>query len=149
MPTTKQLLGSSGETLICKRCSCPKCKRSRTFKRLPTNFKCADVICDFCGFLAQVKTLNRRNVECVPQRVTGAAWEPQASRMASGIYFPVYFVLVNGSRRAVYYLSADHQNPAMFKPRQPLSSQARRAGWQGFEYDLSLVIDAGLVRLAE
>ena len=32
-----------------KSCSCPRCKRSDTLVRLPPNFKCADIICDFCG----------------------------------------------------------------------------------------------------
>ena len=58
-------------------------------------------------------------------------------RMASSIYFPLFLVLV-GTSKAVYsifYLSADLQVPSMFQPRSPLSPK-RRAGWQGFIYDL-------------
>jgi len=47
MPTTKQILGAWGERLITKKYACPRCKRFSTLKRLPTNFKCADIICDF------------------------------------------------------------------------------------------------------
>ena len=62
MPTDKQKLGIFGEELIVKNCICPKCKKKRTLKKLPTNFKCADLICDFCGFLAQVKSSNVKNI---------------------------------------------------------------------------------------
>lgn len=66
--------------------------------RLPNNFKCADVICDFCGYLAQVKTARVRNVDSIPNTVLGAAWGPQKERMASAIYFPLFLVLAGASR---------------------------------------------------
>ena len=108
--------------------------------RLPNNFKCADVICDFCGYLAQVKAARVRNVDAIPNTVLGAAWEPQKDRMDSAIYFPLFLVLVGPNKsHSIFYLSADLQLPSMFKARTPLSPKARRAGWQGFIYDLSPV----------
>lgn len=68
----------------------------------------------------------------------------QAERMKAGIYFPLFLVLVAGRKRAIYYLSADLQDPSLLKRRKPLSSEARRAGWQGFHYLLGGV-KAGLV----
>jgi hypothetical protein len=53
MVTTKQELGALGEQQVVRHCACPRCKRERTLKTLPPNFKCADVICDFCGYLGQ------------------------------------------------------------------------------------------------
>jgi type II restriction enzyme len=137
MPTAKQEFGASGEILVAKSCSCPKCKKSKTFKRLPPNFKCADVICDFCGFLAQVKAINVENIERVPTSVLGAAWGPQNERMSQGIYMPLYLVLQSGNSRSIFYLPTDLQLPEMFKPRRPLSETAKRAGWQGFMYDFA------------
>jgi len=137
MATARQVLGRFGETIVAKECACPKCKRSRTLKRLPNNFKCADLICDFCGYLAQVKAATVRNHEVVPATILGAAWGPQKDRMASSIYFPLFLVLVAGKRHGIYYMPADLQRPSMFKPRKPLSEAARRAGWQGFLYDLA------------
>ncbi|MGK4455787.1 hypothetical protein, partial [Klebsiella pneumoniae] len=67
MATAKQLLGARGEIMVTKKCGCPRCKRKRTLRRLPVNFKCADVICDFCGFLAQVKTMNVVRVDKIPR----------------------------------------------------------------------------------
>ncbi len=51
--------------------------------------------------------------------------------------FPLFLVLVAGRKHAIYYLPADLQNPGVFKPRKPLSENARRAGWRGFVYDLA------------
>jgi len=148
MATGKQELGAWGEVRVAKTCACPGCKRGRTFRRLPPNFKCADLICDFCGFLAQVKTSTVTDVSVPPKVVPGAAWAPQRERMAAGIYFPLYLVLKSGSNAAVYYLPTDFQGEALFVPRTPLGANARRAGWQGFTYRLDTLPAGALVRLA-
>ncbi len=149
MPTKHQQLGEAGEIIVAKSRSCPKCKRAKTLKRLPTNFKCADVVCDFCGYLAQIKTTRVKDIERLPDRILGAAWGPQQDRMKAGIYFPMFIVLMkDGSQdHSVFYLSADLQPPEMFLPRRPLSKSAKRAGWQGFVYDMSVVKES-VVRLA-
>lgn len=148
MATAKQKLGERGEKLVAQLCSCPKCKRLKTLKRLPTNFKCADLICDFCGYLAQVKACTVKDVTCPPDSILGAAWGPQTERMDASIYFPLYIVAISpdGKREAIYYLSADLQEPGIFEARKPLSLAARRAGWQGFHYRLEDIRDR-LVRL--
>lgn len=147
MPTKKQELGTYGERLVTKHCICPKCKRDNTLKPLVQNFKCADVICDFCGYLAQVKTKTTANIHRLPAQILGAAWGPQKKRMDAGIYFPLFIVLVHNKEHAIYYLAADLQEPLMFKPRKPLSSTAKRAGWQGFMYDLREVASGAVIRL--
>jgi type II restriction enzyme len=147
MPTKKQILGRWGETLVAKKYACPRCKRFFTLRRLPPNFKCADIICDFCGYLAQVKTVSVEDVSMVPKSILGAAWRPQQERMKAGIYFPLYIVLRHGSKSAVYYLPTEFQLPHMFKKRAPLSNSARRAGWQGFTYNLGMLDQRAVVRL--
>ena len=147
MATAKQMLGAWGESLVAKACDCPQCKRPRTLKRLPTNFKCADLICDFCGFLAQVKAMTVNTVEPLPKQVIGAAWGPQKERMDAAIYFPLFLVLKAPTAHAVYYLPTDFQSPALFAARKPLSQPARRKGWQGFMYVLNAVPAGAFVRL--
>jgi len=148
MATQKQQLGERGEVLVTKKCACPKCKRAGTLKRLRTNFKCADLICDFCGYLAQVKTKTSADISRLPKTIPGAAWGVQKDRMDSAIYFPLFIVLVKEPRKfAIYYLPADIQFPEMFIPRKPLSTTAKRPGWQGFNYDLSGIDHGGIVRL--
>lgn len=143
MTTAKQQLGALGERLVVRYCACPRCKRARSLRTLPPNFKCADVICDFCGYLAQVKASTSRDGATLPRRLLGAAWGPQKQRMDAGIYFPLFLVLVAPAARrfSIHYLSADLQSPALFLERKPLGEGARRAGWQGFCYDLDAVRD--------
>lgn len=148
MATKKQKLGKTGELLVITNCSCPKCKRSNTLKRLPQNFKCADIICDFCGYLAQVKTKSKVDVNELPTTILGAAWGVQKERLDSAIYMPLFIVLYKSKDEyGIYYLSADLQVPEFFVPRKPLSSTAKRAGWQGFIYNLSKLKGNPIVRL--
>jgi Dam-replacing family len=137
--TLRQLLGDYGEGVVV-RLSCPKCKHERTLRRLPVNFRCADVICDFCGYLAQVKATERADVDTPPRSLMGSAWAPQKERMNAGIYFPLFIVVANHDRsaHAVYYLPADLQHPQMFQERKPLRATARRAGWVGYTLRLDL-----------
>lgn len=138
MATPKQELGELGERLVTQTCACPKCKQRKTLKRLTTNFKCADVICDFCGYLAQVKASTSKDGKTPPKRLMGAAWGPQRQRMDAGIYFPLFLVLVTPKQDffSIHYLSADLQEEALFTARTPLRESAKRAGWQGFHYEL-------------
>ncbi len=147
MATAKQELGAWGEMLVAKTFACPRCKTIHSLRRLPPNFKCADVICDFCGYLAQVKTASVKDVTKVPNMVLGAAWGPQKKRMKAGIYFPLFIVLRSKTKKAVFYLPTEFQNPDMFKKRKPLSQNARRAGWQGFMYDIASLVNGALVKI--
>ncbi len=137
--TSHQALGDFGEAVVA-RLPCPKCKHERTLRRLPVNFRCADIICDFCGYLAQVKATERADVGTLPGSLMGAAWGPQNERMTAGIYFPLFIVVANADRsaHAVYYLPADLQQPEMFQQRRPLRATARRAGWVGYRLRLDL-----------
>ena len=143
MPTDKQKLGDLGEKQVASKCSCPSCKRPKTLKLLPPNFKCADLICDFCGYLAQVKTSRVTDIEKLPKNILGGAWGPQLERMNSGIYFPLFVVLVDKQQKhsSIMFLPADLQTAEMFEPRKPLSQNAKRAGWQGFLIRCDLVAD--------
>jgi len=59
--------------------------------------------------------------------------------MNAGIYFPLYLVLVSEKKYSIFYLAADLQSKEIFIARKPLSSSAKRAGWQGFMYDISKI----------
>jgi Zn ribbon nucleic-acid-binding protein len=85
MPTKKQELGEFGERKVVQNCSCPRCKRKHTLRQLRQNFKCADVICDFCGYLAQVKAISVKDIGTLPKQVLGAAWGVQKERLDAGI----------------------------------------------------------------
>jgi type II restriction enzyme len=126
MATEKQELGALGESLVVQLCACPKCKQRRTLKPLRANFKCADVICDFCGYLAQVKASTSKDGKSPPKKLLGAAWGPQKQRMDAGVYFPLFLVLVTPEQDvfSIHYLAADLQDEAMFLERKPLGVTA-------------------------
>ena len=151
MATNKQKKGEFGEKMVIKHCNCPKCKKIKTLKRLPNNFKCVDIICEFCGYLAQVKTKEYKNIEKIPPKIPGSAWGPHSERMDAGIYFPLFIVLLNYKGKSkefsIFYLSADIQTPNMFIERKPLSKDAVRSGWVGFEYNLKDIPVGSFLRL--
>lgn len=112
MATTRRALGAHGEDLVARTVSCPGCKSpSRTLRLLPANFKCADLICDFCGYLAQVKTTQVATLpNACPPRFMGAAWGPQSLRMESGIFFSLFLVVeARDKSAAIFFLPRDLQ----------------------------------------
>lgn len=148
MATSKQELGEQGEVLVASKCKCPRCNRTHSLKRLPANFKCADLICDFCGFLGQVKTSRKSDINKMPKTLLGAAWSSQKERMDAGFYFPFFMVLISPMKKySIYYLAAEFQKPDLFIPRKPFSITARRAGWQGFYYELNESVVKAFVKL--
>src|SRR4051794_7359520 len=91
MATAKQKLGEKGERDVCSRLACPRCNKSRQLTRLPTNFQCADIICRFCGYLAQVKaTTLAPGASDTPSHILGAAWGPQQEQITAGIYHGLF-----------------------------------------------------------
>jgi hypothetical protein len=152
MPTAKQLLGAKGEAAVSKHVNCPRCGRKRHLTRLPQNFQCADVICKFCGYLAQVKALTlAQGSDELPRRVPGAAWGPQQEQMLAGIFHGLYFVGFSSAGKLVridyvpgHVLQA---SPNVFEPRKPLGPNAKRAGWTGFTYNLENLPLIGIQRV--
>jgi type II restriction enzyme len=132
--------GDLAEKAVSRYCSCPNCKKpSAKLKVLPEGFTCADVICDFCGYLAQVKgTSKRGRITSVP----GGGWVAQEQRLDAGIYFPLYIVkLQDGKPVSIHYLPADFLKREFFvkgdKPRTIKSGQPigkPRIYWM-FNYD--------------
>jgi type II restriction enzyme len=151
MPTAKQDLGKLGERAVCKHVKCPQCNRDKQLRPLTQNFECVDVICKFCGFLAQVKaTTLPQAADARPDRVLGAAWGPQHQRIISGIFHALYVVGFDGTRlKRIDYIPAHmlEAYPSVFKPRTALSETAKRAGWQGFIYDLRELPDVGSIQV--
>ena len=148
--TARQDIGRKGEEAVRGKIGCPRCRRARTLTPLPTNFQCADLICKFCGFLAQVKAVTLASDE-LPSRILGAAWGPQHEQILAGIFQPLFIagfdrsgVLVRIDYVPAHILQA---SPGVFEPRSPLKQTARRAGWQGFIYNMSRLPAIGIERL--
>ncbi len=152
MATANQKLGEQWEKAISDLVSCPRCNKHKHLTRLPVNFQCADVICKFCGFLAQVKSTGLTEGKSdLPDYVLGAAWKPQQEQIIAGIYHGLYVVCYDQKDKLVridFIPSHILQvTPQVFQPRIPLSDTARRAGWQGFIIRLSELPRIGIKQL--
>lgn len=150
--TTKQQLGRLGEQAVSRLIPCPRCSRPKHLSPLPVNFQCADLICKFCGYLAQVKavTLPEGSTDR-PHSVLGAAWGPQQAQIIAGIFHGLYLVGYSPARKLVRidYVPAHvlQASPEVYVPRKPLSDTASRAGWQGFKYNLDMLPPIGIARV--
>lgn len=139
MATKQQALGKRGEAAVHDHVACPRCRRVYHLTPLPVNLQCADMICKFCGFLAQVKAVTVRGPD-LPERVLGAAWGPQHEQIMAGIYHSMFVARYDATARllSIDYVPAHilAATPSVFEPRPRLSATARRSGWQGFYYNL-------------
>lgn len=149
MATDNQLMGEKGEKAVCSLVPCPRCNKPNHLTRLPTNFQCADVICKFCGFLAQVKSTKLKNGSTdLPDKILGAAWGPQQEQILSDIYHGLFIVCYDEQLKLIRmdFIPAHilKVTPDIFEPRKPLSENAKRAGWQGFIIRLDKVPKIGI-----
>lgn len=149
MATKHQTLGEKGEIAVSQLIPCPRCNKPKHLTRLPPNFQCADIICKFCGFLAQVKTTRLKGSNSnLPSTVLGAAWGPQHEQIIAGIYHGLYIVCYDKSDTLarIDFIPAHilQATPEIFEPRKPLSESAKRAGWQGFVIRLDRVSAIGI-----
>jgi hypothetical protein len=99
------------------------------------------VRCECCGWQAQVKAATHADIGEIPETLFGAAWGPVQEMIRAGNYPPLFIVQVNDNMTeySVYFLDATQQDLGIYKPRNPLGPNARRAGWRGFFYNLSTV----------
>ena len=136
--------------MVCKHIACPRCNRPKHLAKLQRNFQCADLICKFCGYLAQVKATTLSGTT-LPDRVLGAAWGPQHEQIIAGIYHGLFIVGFSKAGRLIRidYVPAHilQTTPEIFEPRNPLKATAKRAGWQGFYYNLTKLPPIGSQQL--
>ncbi len=125
-------IGDFAERLVCAELTCPKCKRKK-LRPLPPHFECVDIICSFCGYVAQVKAHAVKSWETESvSRLRGATWRTQKERLEAGIYHPLMVVLYvrekPNRRRAIkiLYLPVDFQVPMMFQPRKTPPQGSRK-----------------------
>jgi type II restriction enzyme len=97
-----------------------------------------------------VKTFTAREL-VLPSRILGAAWRPQHEQILAGIFQSLFLVAFSKQGKLLYidYVPAHilQATPAVFEPRAKLSASAKRAGWQGFTYNMTRLPQIGIVRL--
>jgi len=151
MPATaQQLAGKEGERAVCRQITCPSCGRKR-LTALPVNFDCADVICRFCGFMAQVKAITSVT-GAWPSTLPGGSWPRQQEQIIAGITHALFVVSFDPKDRrlvAIDYVPSDILKavPDAFVPRKPTKPAGRSTPFVGFRYDSRRIPAIGIVRL--
>lgn len=115
---------------------------------MEAGFPCVDVICKFCGLLAQVKSTTA-TVNDRPTRALGANWAPQKEQILRDIFHALYVVsIVRGEAERIWYVPAHmlRVNPAAFRPGGITRDGSNRLR-QGFSYDLRAIPDIGIERV--
>jgi hypothetical protein len=139
--TVYQRHGRLAEKAVTRHCACPRCKKPfARLRSLRKGFRCADVICDFCGYLAQVKGISQKGKTTT---VRGSGWKAQEKRLDAGIYFPIFIVKLQDERPvSIHYIPADFLRREFFvkgkrrrviKAGEPVGKPRRY--WM-FNYDL-------------
>jgi hypothetical protein len=149
-PTQQQLSGKLGEEAVCRTLACPQCSKRR-LSPLPTNFDCVDVICRFCGFMAQVKSISSRK-GIWPNTIPGGSWPRQHEQIIAGIFHSLFVVALEpGTRRLV---SIDYVPshilravPDAYVPRKPTKPLGRSTPFLGFRYDSRRIPAIGILRV--
>ena len=148
--TAQQTSGRLGELAVCRTVSCPRCGRPR-LSTLPRNFDCADVICRFCGFLAQVKSVTSADGSW-PTTLPGGSWPRQQEQIISGIFHALYVVAFAPSSRKL--VSIDYvpshilqAAPDIYVPRKPTKPVGRTTPFLGFRYDSRKIPVIGVHRV--
>lgn len=154
MTTKRQATGNIGEKFVIKHVTCPICNKGKFVEMSIKNFPCADTICKFCGALGQVKSVRTKDIDKIPKKVGGAAWPPFKKRIEKGIFYPFFIVLIKEDKpKRIIYISKDIQKATyeidkkLYIPRKPLGAHCRRAGWQGFDYNLELIPEMHFQRI--
>lgn len=147
--TVQQAAAEAGEVAVCKKVACPRCARPR-LTRLPNNFDCADVICRFCGFMAQVKSVTSASGEW-PNTIPGGSWPRQQEQIIGGIFHALFVVAFEPKKR--HLVSIDYVPshvlqavPDAYVPRKPTHPAGRSNPFLGFRYDSRRIPAIGVFR---
>ncbi len=144
------------EKAVARNVPCPRCRKR--LQVVPHDLSCVDVICEHCAFVAQVKRValgqSGKGVSGASGRTTTAvaagAWRQQRDRMIAGVVHPVFVVGMDGrTARYIDYIPSHilMAVPEAFQPRRHDSSTGKRAAWQGYLLDLSVIPDVGTLRV--
>ena len=92
--------------------------------------------------------MTAKDVNTMPRTILGATWGPQNERMESGIYFPLFVVLVDAKRKySIFYLPAgtcatfiDCEKGRLALPPNSAAPSASNAPnrWSPLRYQLEL-----------
>lgn len=113
---------------------CPICNEKALVK-YKANEKSKDVKCEHCASQIQIKATTHTKKECASLKLLGAEYKTTCSSIKENTVH--YIVVLYSSVGDIYtvndmlFIDRADINESCVIPRNPLSSTARRAGWQG------------------
>jgi type II restriction enzyme len=113
---------------------CPICN-DKALVKYPTNQKAKDVMCKKCSSQIQIKATKYTKDQQTCLKLLGADYKTTcASVKENKVHYLVILYSVISDKykiNEIYFIDRADINESCIIPRKPLSSKARRAGWQG------------------
>ena len=113
---------------------CPLCQEQSLVK-YKTNQKSKDVLCGKCGCQIQIKATKHTKKAQTSIKLLGAEYRTTLSSVkANNVHYLVLLYSVKNEKytiRDICFIHHNDINENCIIPRNPLSSAAKRAGWQG------------------
>jgi type II restriction enzyme len=113
---------------------CPLCQKTSLVK-YKTNQKSKDVLCEKCGCQIQIKATKHTKKAQTSIKLLGAEYRTTLSSVKeNNVHYLVLLYSTNGGKYTIHDICLIHHddiNESCIIPRKPLSSAAKRAGWQG------------------
>jgi type II restriction enzyme len=136
-----RIVGEACEEYIKNNLKCARCD-SNNFIKCKTNEKSKDLICQNCCQNYQIKAYNKSERSCdnIKKKkylqVLGAEYTTTLNNLHMNIDFIVilYERKKNYKIHSVIHIKSENITNSCIKPRKPLSSKAKRAGWTGCVY---------------
>ena len=132
-----RIVGEACEYYVKNNIKCIRCN-NHNFEKCKTNEKSKDLICINCNQKYQIKAKSAThkqvdNIKCKNQfKTIGGEYSTTINNINEEIdYLIVLYETQSYKVINVLYISNEHINSSCILPRKPLSSTAKRAGWQG------------------
>jgi hypothetical protein len=113
---------------------CPLCKE-RSLVKYKTNQKSKDVLCEKCGCQIQIKATKHTKNAQASIKLLGAEYRTTLSSVKENNvhYLVLLYSVIDDTYtiRDICFIHHNDINESCIIPRNPLSSAAKRAGWQG------------------
>lgn len=131
--STSRIVGEAIEDCVIT-IPCPICSNKGLVK-YKTNQKSKDVKCEKCSCQIQIKATKHTKKQLTCLKLLGAEYKTTCSSIKeNNVHYLVLMYSVVGDKyniNDIYFINHVDINESCIIPRTPLSSTAKRAGWQG------------------
>jgi type II restriction enzyme len=131
--SASRIVGEAAEDCIIT-LPCPICNE-KTLIKYKANEKSKDIMCETCHSQFQMKATKAPTKKKPSLKLLGAEYKTTCQSIReNNVHYLVLLYSVIGDTyliRDIYFINHGDINESCIIPRKPLSSTARRAGWQG------------------